>query len=406
MVSSPFPISPITSDEGYALERTVTRAFGMTFDEEAAAHYAGLRRRETTLAARDHGRVVGTAEYYEFAMSVPHAAPVSCAGVTGVAVLPTHRRRGVLASLMRRQLDDLHDRGMAWAALYSSEAAIYGRFGYGVASRSLNYAIERPWTAFERPPGTATVEALDIAEALERLPAIYDAVRAGRPGMMSVSDPLWRHLVQWDPETVRDGAEQRQVAVIGDRAYALYRLRQHWTDTGPDYTLRIETCLAVDPEAHRQMWAFLFGIDLVRHITARQVPVDDALPWWLVDRGRLSISEGEPCYVRLVDVGTALSQRGTRAAGSVVLDVSDAFCPWNMRRWRLEGDRSTLHCATTDAAADVTLDARTLASLSLGAVPASQLARAGLIDEHTPDAAACLDALLASPRPPWNPFTF
>ena len=406
MSSTPFPIAPITPDEGYALERTVARAFGMTLDDKTAAHHAGLHRREATLAARDDGRVVGTTEYYDFSMSVPHATPVPCAGVTGVAVLPTHRRRGVLASLMRRQLDDLHERGTAWAALYASEAGIYGRFGYGMASRSLDYAIGRPWAAFERPPGPATVDALDTDEALERLQAVYETARRARPGMMSVSDALWRHLVRWDPEESRHGAGERQVAAIGDRAYALYRLRQHWDDTGPDYTLNVETCVAVDAEANRQMWAFLFGIDLVRRINARQLPVDDPLPWWLVDRRRLRISEGEPCHIRLVDVGAALSQRGTRAVGSVVLDVGDAFCPWNTRRWRLEGDGSTLRCAPDDATADVALDARTLASLSLGGIPATQLANAGLIDEQTSGAVTRLDALLASHRPPWNAFTF
>ena len=114
------------------------------------------------------------------------------------------------------------------------------------------------------------------------------------------------------------------------------------------------------------------------------MPVDDPLPWWLVNRGRLRISEGEPCYVRLIDVGAALSQRGTRATGCVVLDVADPFCPWNARRWRLEGDAAALWCTPTDAGPDITLHARELASLSLGGVTAAELARAGLIDEHTP----------------------
>jgi predicted acetyltransferase len=404
--TSAFPISPRSPDEGYAFEHAMARAFGATLSDEAAARRASLNDRDATLAARDGGRIIGTTVYRDFAMSVPYAPPVSCAGVTGVAVLPTHRRRGVLTSLMRHQIDDLHDRGRAWAALYASEAGIYGRYGYGLASRALEYAIERPWTAFTGPPAPTTVEWLDVGQALDRLPAIYAAAHATVPGMMSRSDRLWRFELEWDPESERGGASERQLVAIADRAYALYRVTQHWSDTGFDSTLRVEECLATDVEAHRQMWAFLFGIDLVRHVEADQVPVDDPLPWWLVNRGRLRISEGEPCYVRLIDVGAALSQRGTRATGCVVLDVADPFCPWNARRWRLEGDAAALRCTPTDAGPDITLHARELASLSLGGVTAAELTRAGLIDEHTPGTRERLDALLASPRPPWNPFIF
>ena len=57
-------------------------------------------------------------------------ATVPAAGVTIVTVHPTHRRRGILSTMMDRQLADLHERGEPIAVLRASEAAIYGRFGY------------------------------------------------------------------------------------------------------------------------------------------------------------------------------------------------------------------------------------------------------------------------------------
>jgi predicted acetyltransferase len=135
------------------------------------------------------------------------------------------------------------------------------------------------------------------------------------------------------------------------------------------------------------------------------MPVDDPLPWWLAERHRLRITEGEPCYVRLIDVGAALSQRGTSADGEVTLEVRDAFCPWNARRWR-QGDGKALQCSPTGARADATINVRELASLSLGGVTVSELTRAGLVEEHVPSTIRRLDALLASPRPPWNSFIF
>lgn len=402
----PYPITGIGDDEYPAFVRAISRAFGESPGDDTVAHFVELEAKGTPLVARDGDRIVGTTSARNFQMSVPGAPPVACAGVTAVSVQPTHRRRGVMTSLMRRQIDDLRAEGRVWAALYASEAAIYGRYGYGVATRSRKYRIDGPWTRFVDHVPPATVELLDIGEALDRVPAIYQAAHDAVPGMMAVPDDEWRWHLRWDPESERHGASQRQIAVIADRAYATYRVKSQWNDAGPDGELRVEDCVAIDALAHRQLWAFLLGIDLIGRVTARMVPVDDPLPWWLAERQRLRICDGMPMYVRLIDVGAALSQRGTTTGDAVVLDVHDGFCPWNSRRWRLEGDGGVLHCAATDATPDIALDVRELASLSLGGVAPAELARAGLIDEQRADALRRLDALLTSDRPPWNVFVF
>jgi predicted acetyltransferase len=224
--------------------------------------------------------------------------------------------------------------------------------------------------------------------------------------MMAVPERYWQHRVVFDPPDERNGASERFVAVIEDRAYALYRLDHDWDEAGPRLRLIVEECLATDPEAHRQLWSYLFGIDLVHQVTIERLSVDHPLPWWLAERQRLRLTASMPLYIRLVDVGTALSQRGTRAQATVVLDVIDGFCPWNERSWTLEGDGGQLRCEPTDGAPELRLDARELASLSLGGVVPDELARAGAIEEHTAGALSRLRALLASHREPFNAFTF
>lgn len=404
----PYPIAPVESDETTDFVRTAMRVFGHTLDDAAVAHLVELELSDPSLslAARDAGRIVGTTTVLDLRMTLPGAVPVDCAGVTTVAVLPTHRRRGVLTSLMRRQLDDLHAEGRTWAALYASESTIYGRFGYGPATRSITARIDRPWTTMRRPVTQGDVELLTPDEALERVPAVYADVAGDVPGMMAQPDAMWRHLLTWDPAGERGGLSERFIVAIGDRAYATYRVSDDWSDSGPDSTLRVEQCMATDIEAHRQLWAFLFGIDLVQHVRIRRLPVDTPLPWWLAEHRRLHRTMGDPLHVRLIEVGAALSQRATTADTGVVLDVTDPFCPWNTRRWSLEGDGARLRCAPSTAAAAVALDVRDLASASLGGHAPTELYRAGLIDEHTPGAVQRLTALLASERVPYNAFTF
>jgi predicted N-acetyltransferase YhbS len=133
-MATPSPIRPITEDELLAVITVHGHAFhtGPPSDE-ARARLHGRVEYDRTIAAFDGAAMVGVAGAYSFRMRVPGAL-AAVAGVTLVGVLPSHRRRGILASLMREQLDDVHDRGEAVAALFASEAGIYGRFGYGRAS--------------------------------------------------------------------------------------------------------------------------------------------------------------------------------------------------------------------------------------------------------------------------------
>ena len=57
-----------------------------------------------------------------------------------MAVLPTHRRRGILAQLMSDQLE-IVQRGDVFAALNASESQIYGRFGYRAADEAVSFEL-------------------------------------------------------------------------------------------------------------------------------------------------------------------------------------------------------------------------------------------------------------------------
>jgi predicted acetyltransferase len=256
--ATPYPISPVADDEREAFTRAIGLAFGATLDDDAVAYYAGNEVRDR-FAARDGDRIVGTTVTLDFTLSVPNAPAVPCSGVTGVTVQPTHRRRGILTSLMQYQTDAVRARGDAWAALYASEASSYGRFGYGVASHTRTYRIDGPWKRFTEPVTPSDVERLDVAQACERVPPIFRAVHDMVPGMMAMSDRGWRRHLEWDPESERHGASARQFVAIGDRASASYRIKQGWHGNSPDATLRVEDCMAADAEAHRQIWAYLLA---------------------------------------------------------------------------------------------------------------------------------------------------
>ncbi len=144
-----------------------------------------LTELERSPAVRDGQTCVGSAAAFSFRLSVPGGALVPVAGVSMVGVASTYRRQGILTSLMRRQLDDIRAGGEPLAVLTASEPAIYGRFGYGIATYALSVDIDTTRTGLSVPPGTdgLRLRIVDPEKALADGERVYAELVARRPGM-------------------------------------------------------------------------------------------------------------------------------------------------------------------------------------------------------------------------------
>ncbi len=314
-------------------------------------------------AAVDGSDVVGTCGSFDLAMTVPGGVrPV--AGVTWVAVLPTHRRRGVLRRLMRRQLDDLHEAGTAVAALWATQGAIYQRFGYGPGA--WRYDVEVPaGAAFVGPAPDAPVRL--VPPTAEALSGVYAQVCAARPGWYTRDDAWWAFRLH-DPDEQRGGAGPLR-CVVTDGGYALYSATVHGSERGLTGSVQVREVAATTESAHARLWRFLLDVDLVETVTGR-VALDDPLLLSLLAEPRAAVGRlGDTLWVRLVDVASALAQRTYATPVEVVLEVADEVCPWNAGRFRLSGDRAGATCTPTGDAAELRVTAADLAAAYLGGTP-------------------------------------
>jgi predicted acetyltransferase len=141
------PIRTITEDELAESFRATETAFSHHHTDEELELERQVTEVQRCLVAVDGDRMVGTTGAYSMNLTTP-GGEVPMAGITGVGVLPTHRRRGILTSLMRRQLEDIRDGGEPTAGLWASEGSIYGRFGYGPAAYGYAMSIERSRAGF------------------------------------------------------------------------------------------------------------------------------------------------------------------------------------------------------------------------------------------------------------------
>ncbi|MFC8436237.1 GNAT family N-acetyltransferase [Streptomyces sp. NPDC057253] len=388
------------------------RAFGgIPEPAEEREVFRELTEIDRSIGVWDDGRCVGTAGAFSFRLTVPGGAAVPTAGVTMVSVAATHRRRGVLTSMMRRQLDDVRSWGEPLAVLTASEPVIYGRFGYGVGTYHVNADIDTTRVRLSVPPGTDDVRLRYAApaEVLDACEAVYDRLVSRRPGMIA-RIPGWERLWLLDPESTRDGASPLQ-CVVAERdgevvGFVRYRVKAGWEAAGPKGTVVVSDLEALDPAGHAALWRFLFDLDLTSRIDVRRRPVDEAWQYLVSDIRRCSVLVRDSLHVRLVDVGAALEARTYQTPVDVVVEVEDAFCPWNAGRWRLSGDSKGASCERTTDSADLALSVRELGAAYLGGVSLASLAGAGLVRELRQGALAEASAGFGSVAVPWLPHGF
>ncbi|WP_189601876.1 GNAT family N-acetyltransferase [Streptomyces lateritius] len=391
---------------------TLELAFGGVPDApEERNLWRELTEHDRSIGVWDGERCVGTAGAFTFRLSVPGGAIVPTAGVTMVGVAATHRRRGILTSMMRRQLDDVRAGGEPLAVLTASEPEIYGRFGYGIGAYATRAVIDTTRVRLSVPDGTDEVvlRQADPAKSTAEREAVYARRVPARPGMPA-RQPGWERLPLLDPEGERGGASPRQ-CVLAERdgevvGYALYAVKPEWSYTGAEGSVLLKDLEALDPVAEAALWRFLCSIDLTSSVRIHSRPVDDGWQHLVSDIRRCAPTQRDGLHVRLVDVGAALEARSYQAPVDMVFEVADAFCPWNEGRWRLTGGREGATCTRTEEAAELALSVRELGAAYLGGVGLTSLAAAGRVRELR--AGALLEASVAfgSPVAPWLPHGF
>jgi predicted acetyltransferase len=364
---------------------------------------------DRTLAVFDGRQVVGTAGIFSYQMAVP-GGMLACGGVTRVGVAATHRRRGLLTAMMRRQLDDMHQRGEPLAALYASEAPIYGRFGYGLATYMAEIEIQRSHAAFVRPRSNdGRVVMVDVPAAVDAFTRVWSQVQPTQPGMLTL-DARWWRLNLADLETYRDGfsPQYRVVYEVDGKpaGFALYRIKMDWDAAGPIGVLSVAHLIAASPDAYAALWRYVIEVDLIARVTAEGRSIDEPLRFLLADARQPKTRVEDGIWLRLVDVAAALAGRRYAVDGRLVLRVHDAFCPWNEGHYELNGGPTNAACERCTDDPDLEINADDLAAVYLGGNRFRTLHEAGRIQEHHRDAVARADAMFASDRTPWCPSHF
>jgi GNAT superfamily N-acetyltransferase len=329
-------------------------------------------------------------------MSLPGGALVPIAGLTWVGVHPDARRRGVLTAMMTDHLTRTRDAGTAISALHASEAAIYGRYGYGLAVLTHQVDLGRG-TTFTAPHledevAAITTHLVDMAApgVSERMRACQLAMAPSFPGTIVGSSDFFTLMTSETPDQLRDKERRRVLFARRDGAdvgFTGLRREHKWADARPSGTVTVGTFTG-GPAARLALARRVVDLDLMGTTKLENIGVDDPILGWVGGpRGTGDLKTWDSTWVRLVDLAAAWSQRSYESDCDVVVEVADRYAPWNAGRWRLQVSSGVGSASRSDSPADVTLDVAVLGAGYLGHGIAGLL-RAGLVTEHRPGAYA------------------
>ncbi len=349
---------------------------------------------------------------YGYTMRVP-GGTVAASGLTWVGVHPSHRRRGLLNSMIEDHFARSRTRGEVVSTLVAAETAIYQRFGYGLAFPT--YTLKLPRGLKLRGKETPDELRLRIEDA--NLAVHASAVRTvlardERPGAMNRVDDTMLANQFIDPEELREGKEQKRIAIIedalGPAAFAIFQRKSAWVDQRPQGTGSTEAWAAATTPAERYLWSVLADLDLQVSFQVAGVPLDDPLVLLAADIREVAPQLRDQVWLRVLDVPGAFAARSYGADVDAVIQISDEQVPENAHRWRLHvrGGHATVARAERDAAIDVRMTIQDLSAAYLGGTTIESLAAAGLVDEVRPGAVTALSDAFRARLAPRSSFVF
>ena len=351
---------------------------------------------------------VATYAYHRKNLNVGAGTLLPVHQITAVTVRPSHRRRGLLRAMMGSDLAQAKAAGIPIAALTASEATIYGRFGFGVATDSSNIEVTvKGGLEFivSAAASQGVVEIADVGVVRDLHNEIFARVHATTYGSIGRQD-MYRLSASGEPTYGRsEPMKNIRAALHYDDSgavdgYVTYRPRQEKARSSVD----IVDFLAVNDAAYLALWNYLGSLDLIDVIIWDSAPVVDPLEWAMAAKRlyKRTVTE-DHLWLRILDTPGALAAREYPADGTLTIHVGDPLghASGIFKIAVVHGKATVTRCPEDGSVeSELSMGVSELSSLYLGGVSARTLQKAGRIREDSPRAVARFDAMFAAAEAP------
>ncbi len=380
-----------TDDDFRAIVDFDGSAFGQAWKDDDLDLLRPTLELDRFIVAHDGDDLVGVSGNYSLELTVPGPGVLRVAGVTWVAVSPTHRRQGLLTRMMDELHSDVDAHDEPLALLTASEGAIYRRFGYGVASQCRVIEIDRRRTDVlpEFRPDPGAVRFVDVADdgVLDQIATLFDRIRRQHNGDID------RPAANWNLTRHHRGGETRW-AVHAD-GFASWKVRAKWNNGHPAHEMELFDLVAATSEAHAALWHTVLSVDLVGPISSfRAAAIDDHLPHIVTDpRALRTVELNDMLWVHVRHARAALAARAYGTDDELVVEVDGD-------RWKVDGSPDGAVVKPVKRTPDLVMDGAALGSIYLGGFRPSELVRGRRIEARNADVLRRADHFFAADRMP------
>ncbi len=400
-------IRPANPDELDRVHFVVSYSFASDRTSDGRERMKHVEEMANPHVLLEDGEIVASLRIYDFTVLI-NGAPVGMGGVSSVACLPEHRRKGYVGQLLRYALETMRENGQPLSALYTPHPSLYRRYGWMVASGQLKTTFNPKEVALQAkaPPAGHAVRVTE--EDWPLLESVYKRHSAGRTGWQVRSERWWKEAVfhrmyddkraQWDVAVWENGAGE-------PTGYVSYQ-QTGWQGMNSARPIWVRELIALDRDAYLGLLRYVLSHDLMEEVMWF-TPVDEPLSAVLEDSDQRVVKREfvDDFMLRVVDVEKAVAARPAGKGspeGAFTIAISDASAPWNTGTWRIESADGRLSATKADGTADITTDAATFAAIYDGFLRTTDAARSGLAEVSSPEAAALADRVFASDYPPFG----
>ena len=383
----------------------VSYAFSSDRAAEARERMKHIEAIGEDYALYDDGEMAACLRLYSMRTFI-HGASIPLSGVSHVACLPEHRRKGYVGRLLRHALGVMRDAGQPLSTLWTPHPSLYRRYGWMVASEAYFYRFnpKQIAPADARPPAGSSHRISE--EQWPAIAAVFNRFAAPRNGYLDRDEHWWKEMVF--RRIYDEKRNLNDVAVWTDgagepRGYVIYHSeRDHRTD-GHDVTKLIaDELIALDGDAYKGLLRYLLSHDLADEVVL-WARADEPLPLAVDEPWRIKMEHWHGFMLRLVDVEQAIAARPPAVnapEGAFTIHLADAAAPWNQGLWRIECSGGRLTASRSEGAAALSTDAAAFAAMYNGYLRPTEAVRSGLAETSDPAAAGLADRILAVDSPP------
>ncbi len=401
----PVEIRQAREDEFDRVHFVLGYAFHSDRSPESAERMRHTREMGPTTVLLEDGEIVACLRVYDLQMLI-NGAPVALGGISSVACLPEHRRRGYVGMLLRHALEKMREEGQPLSALYTPHPSLYRRYGWMVGASNLKFTFHPKHVAAYAPSAIRGRAVRVTEEDLPVVKGLYERHSEQRTGQLVRSDGWWKEA--FFRRLYDDERKVSDVAVWYSESsepagYVCYHV-SHATGAGGPGTnsVWLREFVALSGAAYQGLLRYILSHDLAEEIMYYG-PVEDPLAYALDDSFQVKREYVDDLMLRVVDIEKAVAARpGPPGApdGAFTVAISDAAAPWNQGTWRIESSGGKLSARRADSAADLSMEAATFAAVYDGFMRASDAVRSGLAQAPDHNAALLADRIFASEYPP------